>query len=279
MRPDSLRYAVVGHPVAHSLSPRIQRAFAAQFGMAIDYTTLDVTAGSFVEAVAAFFATGGRGLNITVPHKRAALAVADACSAAAARAGVANVLAVDVDGGLIAHNTDGSGLLRDLEQRMARPLAASAVLLLGAGGAACGVAGPLLDAGIASLTVVNRSPAPAQRLVERLRDPRARAQPWAALPRLPRFDLLINATSAGVLGQRLLLPDGLVDSDSLACDLAYGEAARPFLRWGHGAGARTADGLGMLVETAAESFAIWHGRQPQTAPVLQMLRTENQPSA
>lgn len=276
MNPPLPRYAAVGHPIAHSLSPRIQRAFGAQFGLSIDYGTLDIAPADFHNAVTAFFAAGGSGLNITVPHKRAALVLATSISVAAARAGVANVLVPRPDGALVAHNTDGSGLLRDLQERQKLTLEAISVLLLGAGGAACGVAGPLLDASIGSLTVVNRSPTAAARLVEHLRDARAQTKPWEALPHLPRFDLVINATSAGVLGHALKLPDGLVDSDSLAYDLAYGDAAQPFLRWAKAAGCRAVDGLGMLVETAAESFTIWQGRQPQTDPVLHMLRATDQ---
>jgi shikimate dehydrogenase len=236
--PQPLRYAVFGHPIGHSQSPRIHQLFAAQFGIALGYEAIDAAPEAFADAVRRFFADagGGHGANVTLPHKGAAFALADERSEAAVRAGSANVLTRLADGRLAAHNTDGAGLVRDLAERHGVDLRDRDMLLLGAGGAARGVAWSLLDAGVASLTIV-------------------------------------NATSAGVLRQPLNLPFALAGTRAVCCDLAYGEAAIPFLAWAEAAGAyRTFDGLGMLVETAADAFELWHGHRPDTEPVYRALR-------
>jgi shikimate dehydrogenase len=268
------RYAVFGHPIGHSQSPRIHQLFAAQFGIALSYETIDAAPETFVDAVRRFFAAhGGHGANVTLPHKGAAFALADEHSEAAMRAGTANVLTRLDDGRLAAHNTDGAGLVRDLAERQGVDLRGRRLLLLGAGGAARGVAWPLLESGVASLTVVNRTAAGADALVEAIgqRDG-VHAQRWQDLAGMGGFDLIINATSAGVLQQSLGLPFSLVGTQSVCCDLAYGAAATPFLAWARAAGAcRAVDGLGMLVETAADAFELWHGRRPATEPVYQAL--------
>ena len=272
MIPDtSPRFAVFGHPVAHSLSPAIQRAFAAQFDSDIHYTTIDATPQDFAPRVLEFFGNGGKGANVTVPHKRAAAELADLCSDAVQRAGVANVLTRLPDGRLRADNTDGSGLLRDLVERRDFNLRGRRVLLLGAGGAAQGIAFPLIDAAPAELVITNRTPQRAQTLADRL-GPAAHAQPWQDLEKLGAFDLILNATSAGVLSQPLVLPPSLVRHDTLCYDLAYGPAAHPFFDWAQIAGTTHAiDGLGMLIETAADSYALWHGHRPDTQPVFAAL--------
>lgn len=273
--PETLpRFAVFGHPVAHSLSPHIQTAFAAQFGLQVSYERIDVDPADFTRVVRAFFADGGDGANVTVPHKRAAWELASERSEAAERAGVANVLHKAADGGLIADNTDGSGLLRDLMQRQGITIAGASVLLLGAGGAARGVLSHFLEAGVATVTIANRSPTKAEVLATAAGD-RVHAMAWQALGSLSAQPLIINATSAGLHGQALDLPVSLVDVNTRCCDLSYGPAAAPFLDFARGAGAsQVFDGLGMLVETAADSFELWFGKRPETEPVLQMLRSE-----
>ena len=267
-------FAVFGHPIAHSLSPRIQQAFARQFDIALEFRAIDVAPEDFATVVSSFFAAGGAGANVTLPHKAAAFALAAVRSAAATRAGTANVLTPQPDGTLAAHNADGAGLVRDLTARHGVDLRGRSALLLGAGGAARGVAWNLLDAGVRTLLIANRSPQAAERLAADTGDPRrVRACAWAQLATAGRYELIVNATSAGVLGQALALPPALVGAGTLAYDLSYGPAATGFLAWARAAGARGAiDGLGMLVETAAAGFALWHGRQPRTEPVYQALR-------
>jgi shikimate dehydrogenase len=268
------RFAVFGHPIAHSLSPRIHQAFARQFDIALDFRAIDAAPQDFATAVRAFFAGGGVGANVTLPHKAAAFALAAECSAAATRVGAANVLTRRADGTLAAHNTDGAGLVRDLTDRHGVDLRGHTALLLGAGGAAWGVAWNLLEAGVQSLVIINRSPQAADRLADAIGEPRrAHTRYWEQLPEVGSFDLIVNATSAGVLGQALHLPFSLVGTRAVCYDLSYGPAATGFLAWARAAQARFAfDGLGMLVETAADAFALWHGRRPETEPVYQALR-------
>jgi shikimate dehydrogenase len=272
---QSLRYAVFGHPIGHTQSPRIHQLFAAQFDIALGYEAIDAAPEAFADAVRRFFDdAGGHGANVTLPHKGAAFALADERSEAAVRAGCANVLTRLDDGRLAAHNTDGAGLVRDLTERHGIDLRDRDMLLLGAGGAARGVAWSLLDAGVASLTIVNRTPATADALADAIGEPaRVRTRYWQDLGGIGSFDLIVNATSAGVLHQSLGLPFSLAGTRAVCCDLAYGEAAIPFLAWAEAAGAyRALDGLGMLVETAADAFELWHGRRPDTEPVYQALR-------
>jgi len=268
------RYAVFGHPIGHSLSPAIHQAFARQFGIALEYAAIDAAPAAFADAVRAFFADGGAGANVTLPHKAGALALADEASEAARRAGTANVLTPRPGGRLAAHNTDGAGLVRDLTERHRVDLRGHAALLLGAGGAARGVAWHLLDAGVDTLTIVNRSPAAADALADAIGEPAsAHTRYWEDLADIGSFDLIVNATSAGVLGHALDLPFALAGARALCYDLSYGEAAAGFLAWARAAGARYAfDGLGMLVETAADAFELWHGVRPDTDPVYAELR-------
>jgi shikimate dehydrogenase len=270
------QFAVFGHPISHSLSPAIHQAFAQQCGIELEYRALDASPADFADAVRRFFAAGGRGANVTLPHKAAAFALADQHSVAATRAGTANVLTRLDDGRLAAHNTDGDGMVRDLAERHEVDLRGHDTLLLGAGGAARGVAWPLLDAGVRSLTIVNRSPAGADALADAIGEPaRVRTRYWDDLATIGSYDLIVNATSAGVLGVALQLPFALLGSRAVCYDLSYGGAAAGFLDWARAAGARYAcDGLGMLVETAAAAFALWHGRRPDTEPVYQALRRQ-----
>lgn len=268
------QFAVFGHPIGHSLSPQIHRAFAQQFGIELDYRTIDAMPDDFAAAVQRFFVGGGCGANVTLPHKAAAFALADTRSEAATRAGSANVLTRLTDGRLAAHNTDGAGMVRDLTERHDMDLRGHTALLLGAGGAAHGVAWNLLDAGVETLTIVNRSPEAADGLADAIGEPaRAHTRYWEDLANIGSYDLIVNATSAGVLGVSLQLPFSLIGARALCYDLSYGTAAGSFLAWAKTAGARYAfDGLGMLVETAADAFELWHGRRPDTEPVYQSLR-------
>jgi shikimate dehydrogenase len=270
------QFAVFGHPISHSLSPQIHQAFARQFGLELGYHTIDAAPEAFVAAVRQFFADGGRGANVTLPHKAAAFAMADERSEAARRAGSANVLTALPNGRLAAHNTDGAGMVRDITERHSVDLRGHTALLLGAGGAAHGVAWALLDADVETLTIVNRTPEAADELADAIGDPaRAHTRYWEDLADLGAFDLIINATSAGVLGKSLDLPFAIVGNRALCYDLSYGKAATGFLAWARTGGARYAlDGLGMLIETAADAFELWHGRRPDTDPVYADLRQQ-----
>jgi len=270
------QFAVFGHPISHSLSPRIHQAFARQFGLELSYQTIDAAPAQFTQAVHEFFAEGGRGANVTLPHKKAAFDMADERSDAAVRAGTANVLTLLPGGRIAAHNTDGAGLVRDITERHSVDLRGHTALLLGAGGAARGVAWDLLDAGVHTLTIVNRTPETADALADAIGEPaRAHTRYWEDLADLGAFDLIVNATSAGVLGKSLDLPFAIVGNRALCYDLSYGLAASGFLAWARTAGARYAfDGLGMLIETAADTFELWHGKRPDTDPVYAELRQQ-----
>ncbi|HAI58500.1 MAG TPA: shikimate dehydrogenase, partial [Xanthomonadaceae bacterium] len=259
----------------HSLSPRIHAAFGEQCGIAIDYGLIDVAPDGFGEAVAAFAEEGGQGLNVTLPHKEAARALCATLSERARRSGAVNTL-IRGAGGWHGDNTDGAGLVHDLTERHRLDLRARRVLLLGAGGAAHGVAPALLDAGIDSLCIVNRSPERADALSDRLGQPgRVYTRYWDDLGNLGTFDMIVNATSAGRSTIVMPLPSSLANARTLAVDLSYGEAAIAFLSWARSRHCDIAlDGLGMLVEQAAETFRLWHGEMPDTDPVYDALRAE-----
>ncbi len=246
---------------------------AQQFGIDLAFVAVDAAPADFAAAVQAFFAGGGTGANVTLPHKAAALALAASASPAAQRVGAANVLTRRADGSLAAHNNDGEGLVRDLTVRHGEDLRGRHALLLGAGGAAWGVAWNLLEAGLDRLVIANRTRAKAERLAAAVdQGPHVSTCAWDDLAAAGRFDLIVNATSAGVLGQALQLPVSLVGPQALCYDLSYGPAAAPFLAWARMAQARRVhDGLGMLVETAAASFQHWHGVRPDVAQVLRSL--------
>jgi shikimate dehydrogenase len=275
--PQPLHFAVFGHPIAHSLSPQIHQAFARQFGIALEYRAIDAAPDAFAETVKRFFLDEKScGANVTLPHKSAAFALADERTQAATRAGTANVLTRLADGRLSAHNTDGAALVRDLTDRHDLDLRGHDALLLGAGGAARAAAWALFEAGVQTLTIVNRSPEAADALADAIGEPaRVHTRYWNALADIGSFDLIVNATSAGTLGQPLNLPFSLVASRAACYDLGYGKAAFGFLAWARTAGARYAyDGLGMLVEQAADAFEVWHHVRPDTEPVYQSLRVQ-----
>lgn len=268
------RYAVFGHPIAHSLSPRLHALFAAQTGLALAYVTLDATPAGFASAAREFFAGGASGANVTLPHKSAAFALADVHTPVAHRLGVANVLTLLPDGRLEADSNDGAGLLADIDANCGTDLRACEVLLLGAGGAARAAAFALLDAGVSRLAIANRTLARAQRLAAALDAPqRVRVLAWDQLASDGAFDLVVNATSAALQRAELALPASLVTARTFAYDLSYGPAAQSFIAWARAAGCRAAsDGLGMLVATAAASFQRWHGVLPDAVGALRTLR-------
>jgi shikimate dehydrogenase len=261
-------FALLGHPVSHSLSPRIHQAFGRQAGIALAYAAID--SDDFESTLQAF---DGNGANITLPYKQRALAACSTLSNRARRAGAVNTL-VREDGGWHGDNTDGAGLVRDLTGRHGLDLRKRRTLLLGAGGGARGVAPALLDAGIGDLFIVNRTPERADALADALGEPgRVHPRYLKDLTALGEFDLLINATSATRDAQLPVLPMSLAGRRTAAVDLSYGEAAIPFLAWARAAHCHDViDGLGMLVEQAAESFALWHGVRPDTDAVYAELR-------
>lgn len=270
------RYAVFGNPVLHSLSPKIHQAFAKQCGIALEYTAIECAPGDFAATLSAFSRGGGDGANVTLPFKQRAAELCNVLSARAKRAGAANTL-IRHDGGWLGDNTDGVGLVRDLTERHGLDLRARRALLLGAGGAARGAAPALLDAGIGELTIVNRDPQKADALNDLLGEPgRVHSRYFDDLTAIGEFDLIINATSAARQGSLPKLPMSLVGPRTAAVDLSYGEAAIPFLAWARAAHALHAiDGLGMLVEQAAESFFLWHGVRPETDTIFAELQARH----
>ncbi len=273
--PAPTRYAVLGNPVAHSQSPFIHAAFARQTGEALTYGRVLCPLGAFEATVRGFEADGGHGCNVTVPFKFEAPRLARRCSERAALAQAANVLRFDADG-WFADNTDGIGLMRDITVGAGQPLAGRRVLLIGAGGAAAGVLGPLLEAQPAAVTVANRTPAKAQALVDRHAALAAACGSALLASGLADagggFDVVINASASSLQAAAVPVPTAVLAPGALALDLMYGAAAAPFLAWAQAAGARGRDGLGMLVEQAAEAYFVWRGVRPATAPVLQALR-------
>jgi len=270
--PSPDRYGLVGHPVEHSRSPLIHTLFARQTGQNLSYELLDVEAAGFETAVRGFGAAGGKGLNVTVPHKETAFALCDECSEAATAAGAVNTISID-EGRLRGDNTDGVGFIRDVTLNQRQALAGRSIIVLGAGGAARGVVGPLLDQGPAELVIANRTKERADRLVADLkRTGDLRAVTFAELAALPAFDVLVNATSAGLQGEAPPFPASLVDDGSFCYDLVYSQHDTPFVTWAKSSGAeRAVQGWGMLVEQAAESFAIWRGVRPDTRALIAQL--------
>ena len=285
------RYAVIGNPVSHSLSPQIHAAFAGASGEALVYERILAPRDAFAPTVRRFAEGGGRGLNVTLPFKREAFEIATVLSQRARRAGAVNLLRFD-PGAMFGDNADGAGLVADLA-RLGRAggfeLRRARVLLLGAGGAARGVIGPLLDQAPRALVVANRSIGKAQALVgEFVRPGQMASETTLTAVALDRFgesvsktddpfDIVINATSASVSGASLALPPYVFAAAHLVYDMMYGAAPTSFLRGANAAGARhVSDGLGMLIEQAAESFFVWRGVRPDTAPLLAALRAHLQ---
>jgi len=267
------RYVVIGNPVSHSLSPRIHAAFAREMGEDIRYDKLEVPVGEFAAHAQRFFDAGGRGANVTLPFKQDAFAFAAQRSVRAQAAGAANFLAAR-DGRIVADNTDGAGLVTDLVENHRLTLRDRRVLIVGAGGATRGVITPLLALAPGEVVIANRTVERAHELCARFASLGAlRAVALDALRAEP-FDLILNATSSGTRGEPMALPPGLFTPRVFAYDMAYGAGARPFIAQALAGGARATDGLGMLVEQAAESFQLWRGKRPATRALLQELRSE-----
>ena len=269
------RYAVIGHPVAHSKSPQIHARFAAQTGQRMIYERLLAPLDGFDAALRAFIAQGGKGLNVTVPFKLEAHAIATVLSARAKAAGAVNTLKFDRAAGgedvIFGDNTDGVGLVTDIARNAGVDLAGKRILLLGAGGAARGVILPLLDAQPAELVIANRTRAKADELAHQFaaRGP-IHASDFSGLS--ASFDVVINATSASLSAALPPIAAEAFAPDALAYDMMYGKEPTVFMRFAQQHGATVRDGLGMLVEQAAESFFVWRGVRPDTASVLTEVR-------
>jgi shikimate dehydrogenase len=276
------RYAVVGNPIAHSRSPAIHAMFAAQTGEALTYERILAPLDGFAAAADAFRAEGGRGLNVTVPFKAQACGYASTLTPRAAVAGAVNTLVFEggPDGGVVGDNTDGAGLVGDLQDRLGLSLAGARLLLLGAGGAARGVIKPLLDAGLERLAVANRTADRARALCDEVaprldRTQAARLRSSGLDDAGGGFDLIVNATAAGLSDAAPSLPASAWRGVRLALDMVYGARPTPFMQAAREAGCgRAEDGLGMLVGQAAESFAVWRGVRPETAAVYAALRAQ-----
>jgi shikimate dehydrogenase len=273
MSPAVDQYGVFGHPVGHSLSPFIHGVFARDTGQQMAYRAYDVAPEEFAERVQAFFADGGRGLNITLPHKIVAVEVAQELTARAAHAAAVNTLALQGDNVLLGDNTDGGGLVRDLCDNLGLIITQRRVLILGAGGATRGVLAPLLGLEPAIVVIANRTPERAEALAAAFADLGVTQGVGFEYVGETAFDLIINATSASLSGDIPPIPAEAIGPQTVCYDLAYGRSAMAFVRWAQQSGCvRAVQGLGMLVEQAAESFRLWRGIRPQTASVLAALK-------
>jgi len=264
-------YAVIGNPINHTKSPLIHTAFAEQTGQPVHYTAIEGPLGGFASAVDEFRAAGGRGLNITAPFKLDAFAYATDCSAAARVAGAVNAMKFAGDQ-VLADNFDGVGLVRDITHNLGCPIAGRRVLLLGAGGAARGALAPILAEQPSHVVIVNRTFAKAQQLAQAFAGAgpvvAEACDPWPDQP----FDIILNATSASQRGEFLPMRSAIFTPDCLAYDLVYGKGLTPFLTIAREHGVRrVVDGVGMLVEQAAEAFLWWRGVRPDTQPVIEKL--------
>src|SRR5579864_2079600 len=266
-------YGVVGHPVGHSLSPFIHALFARQTGQAIVYRLYDVGPEEFSGFVAGFFDRGGRGLNITLPHKIVAVEAANELTARAAHAAAVNTLALRDDGTILGDNTDGAGLVRDLCDNLGLVITHRRILIIGAGGATRGILAPLLGLSPTTVVIANRTPERAQALAAAFADLGATQGVGFEDVGDEPFDLVINATSASLSGDIPPLPQGAIGRGTVCYDLAYGRSATAFIDWARSHGcAQALQGWGMLVEQAAESFRLWRGVRPATNAVLAALK-------
>jgi shikimate dehydrogenase len=263
------RYAVFGCPIKHSKSPRIHQLFAEQTQQLLEYTAQEVTAERFKASVSDFFSQGGKGLNCTLPLKELAWAYADHVTERAKLSKAVNTLALQEDGSILGDNTDGSGLIADLTVNHGVSLAESRILILGAGGASRGIIGPILGHSPHHLFIANRTPEKAKDLAEGFRDLGVIVGCGFAEIQGHQFDLVINATSASLFDDLPPLAEDLLADEGVCYDLAYGNKPTSFVRWGasHKA-SKSLDGLGMLVEQAAEAFFLWRAIRPQTKPVI-----------
>jgi shikimate dehydrogenase len=273
MSAEPAEYGVVGHPVGHSLSPFIHAMFARATGQEMSYRLHDVTAEEFAPFLAWFFDQGGRGLNITVPHKIRAVEAANELTTRAAHAAAVNTLALRGDGTILGDNTDGVGLVRDLCDNLGLIVTNRRILLIGAGGATRGVLAPLLGLSPTLVVIANRTPERATALAAAFADLGATQGLGFGDVGTEPFDLIINATSASLSGEMPPVPGAVVGAGTVCYDLAYGRTATAFVDWARALGcAQALQGWGMLVEQAAEAFRLWRGIRPATAPVLRALK-------
>ncbi|MGR8998287.1 MAG: shikimate dehydrogenase [Gammaproteobacteria bacterium] len=269
------RYAVFGCPIKHSKSPRIHQIFAEQTGQSLEYGAQEVSSGQFSAAAAAFFTNGGKGLNCTIPLKELAWAYADKKTERARISKAVNTLALKADGSILGDNTDGAGLVTDLMSNHAITLAGRRILILGAGGASRGIIAPILEQSVHSIVIANRTIEKAINLAEEFRHKGSITGCGFNDLKNQQFDLIINATSTSLSGQLPPLPDGLLAKKGVCYDLAYSNETTVFVRWGlENNAVKSLDGLGMLVEQAAEAFFIWRGVRPETRPVIELLNSE-----
>jgi shikimate dehydrogenase len=274
------RYAVIGYPIKHSWSPFIHGMFAQQTGHNLTYTRMEVTTENFPDEIARFFDQGGRGLNVTVPHKQAAYLFAHHRTRRAKIASAINTIAVQADG-LLGDNTDGAGLMTDLTSNLGFAVEHTRVLLLGAGGAARGVLGPLLEASPEYVEIANRDGNRALDLAEEFSQRgNVRGCGFDQITDNHNFDLVLNATSASLQNIVPPVPVAVIGPTTLCYDMAYGIGDTSFTRWAIEAGAGRAEtGWGMLVEQAAEAFLLWRGVKPNTMPVLEAVKSMGTPNA
>lgn len=267
-------YQVTGNPVGHSLSPRIHTAFAKQCRQDLSYRALKLESEEFTQTMRELLTSGEiKGSNVTVPHKELAWELAQQRSPAAELAGAVNTLFVNEAGEICGDNTDGSGLVADLQNNLGFDLKGARILLLGAGGAVRGVILPLLDAGVRELVLANRTLSKAESLKDLFDDKRVIVSRFEEVPG-PAYDLIVNGTAASLAGDLPPIPESAVSEQTLAYDMMYSPKQTPFCAWASLLGARSVDGLGMLVEQAADAFQIWRGMRPQTAALLAELRAE-----
>jgi shikimate dehydrogenase len=271
------RYGVVGHPVGHSWSPFIHGLFARDCGQDMSYRLLDFTPEEFEPRVRDFFTLGGRGLNITVPHKIAAAEIASQLTPRAAHATAVNTLAIQKDGTILGDNTDGTGLVRDLCDNLGLVIFKRRLLIVGAGGATRGIVAPMLALEPSDFVIANRTAERAHGMATAFAElGPIRGCGFPDLTPEP-FDLVINATSASLHGEVPALPEGVIGPETVCYDMAYGKTDTPFMQWALKQGcARAVQGWGMLVEQAAESFRVWRGVKPNTGPVLAALKDRAQ---
>lgn len=267
------QYAVFGNPVKHSKSPQIHAAFAEQTGQELHYRAHKVEIGRFAEVARQFFANGGKGLNITVPFKLDAFEFADNLSGRARQAGAVNTLAMEDDGRIYGDNTDGVGMVRDIHENLGWELQDRRILILGAGGAVRGILGPLLKQRPRHILIANRTVEKARQLAAQFAElGEVNGCQYSELAG-GQFDLIINGTSTSMSGELPPLPSFILSNDGCAYDMMYAANPTPFMSWAASEAAwAVSDGLGMLVEQAAESFCIWRGVRPDTRPVIDMIR-------
>jgi len=272
------RYAVFGQPIKHSKSPRIHQLFAQQTGQALSYEAQEVPSEQFESAVSTFFAKGGKGLNCTVPLKELAWAYAQHKTERAQLGKAVNTLALQADGTILGDNTDGIGLVTDLTINHGIAVGGSRILILGAGGATRGIIAPIFEKSPQSITIANRTIDKAAKLATEFQHKGTISGCGFNELKNRQFDLIINATSASLSGQLPPLPEDLLAKQGVCYDLAYGNEPTVFVRWGQeNRAVKSLDGLGMLVEQAAEAFFIWRGVRPQTQPVIDLLNAGRNP--